>query len=539
MTKKLPVLLLVLCMTAGYAACPVHITQARAEVQTETGFRYNILSDDAIELTGYSGSGSSVSIPSAIDGRKVTCIGYAAFDNCRGLSHISIPESVTSITSSFIRDCSDLTAITVQENNPAYVSRNGILYNKSETDLLMCPQGKAGSLQIPASVTQIGPDAFRNCTLLTAVTFPEGVARIGQDAFRNCTSLTKTVLPESMTEIGDHAFYGCTGLTDITIPKNVTSLNQYYTSEFPFENCTSLKSITVDVRNPVYASVKGLLYNKEKNCLLFCPKGASGKIRIPEGVTQIGHSALSGCSVLTDITLPDSLTQIGPRAFHNCKKLTRITIPEGVTQIEYAAFSRCSSLKKIVIPEGITQIDNFVFRYCKELTHVSLPEGVNRISSRAFYGCRNLRTISLPESLTAIDIYAFYNCKKLTGIIFPEKLAGIGFCAFHNCKSLTDITIPEGISRIRHDLFSGCTALENVTLPESVEQIRDCAFADCTSLKNLTIRARNMKKIGKDVLRNIHPEAVIHVPAGMVTIYKQLLKDKGQQSTVEITGIKI
>ena len=94
------------------------------------------------------------------------------------------------------------------------------------------------SITIPNSVTSISEGAFQGCASLTSITIP-GVTSIGSDAFNNCSGLTSITIPNSVTSIGDYAFENCSGLTSITIPNSVTSIGDY-----AFNYCKSLTSIT-------------------------------------------------------------------------------------------------------------------------------------------------------------------------------------------------------------------------------------------------------------------------------------------------------
>ena len=68
----------------------------------------------------------------------------------------------------------------------------------------------------------------------------------------------------------------------------------------------------------------------------------NGEGVIPEGTTEIGNFAFSGCTGLTDITIPNSVTEIGVGAFRGCTGLTNITIPNSVTEIGGGAFDGCT-----------------------------------------------------------------------------------------------------------------------------------------------------------------------------------------------------
>ena len=144
------------------------------------GIYYNLVSKAKIaEVTKgdkkYSGS---INIPSSIkvnDAKyTVTSIGQYAFDNCSGLTSITIPNSVTKIGVSAFSGCSGLT-----------------------------------SVDIPNSVKSIENGTFTGCSGLTSVDIPNSVTSIGNYAFSVCSGLTSVTIPNSVTSIGDKAFFTC------------------------------------------------------------------------------------------------------------------------------------------------------------------------------------------------------------------------------------------------------------------------------------------------------------------------------------------
>ena len=78
------------------------------------------------------------------------------------------------------------------------------------------------------------------------------------------------------------------------------------------------------------------------------------KLRLPEGVAEIGYNGLAGYEYLEEIALPESLTTIADTAFGGCKSLALIVIPKNVTSIASNSFSGCTALTEINIhkPEG-------------------------------------------------------------------------------------------------------------------------------------------------------------------------------------------
>lgn len=226
-----------------------------------------------VTITGYTGSGGAVIIPSTINGLPVTSIAYKAFYFSTLLTSVTVPASVNSIGDGAFVACANLGSVKVDVLNPVYSSVDGVLFNKSQTTLIQCPAGKAGSYTVPNSVTNIRFLAFSSCTLLTSVT-----------------------IPASVNSIGDGAFLAC----------------------------TSLKALSVNGANSLYSTVDGVLFNKNRTTLVQCPGGKAGSYTIPNGVTSIGEMAFFRCENLTSVTIPASVTRIGDNVFGVCHSLTGV-----------------------------------------------------------------------------------------------------------------------------------------------------------------------------------------------------------------------
>ena len=77
-------------------------------------------------------------------------------------------------------------------------------------------------------------------------------------------------------------------------------------------------------RNTYYASIDGVLFDKNITKLLCCPEGKEGACTIPDGVTSIGVNAFVGCSSLASIVIPKGITSIGNATFKDCSSLQEI-----------------------------------------------------------------------------------------------------------------------------------------------------------------------------------------------------------------------
>lgn len=205
---------------------------------------------------------TSIEIPN-----DVVSIGNRAFDSCNSLKSITIPKSVIKIGDCAFYTCFDLSEINVDEDNTAYCSEYGVLYNKEKTELIRFPKEKAGtSFTIPNSVTKIADGAFEDCRNLKSVTIPNSVTSIGNDAFNTCSGLTSVTIPDGVTSLGNKAFFGCSSLTSVTIPNSVTSIGEY-----AFSDCNNLKQVNYIGSEADWAEITtGKNYSIAENIIMYC-----------------------------------------------------------------------------------------------------------------------------------------------------------------------------------------------------------------------------------------------------------------------------
>ena len=217
-----------------------------------------------VTITKYTGTESTVILPSTINSWPVTKIGEAAFQDNTTITSVTIPDSVTEIGANAFADCTNLTSVTyggdwrnltIQSGNPAVEDAAKDAANEQLFDFAFTPdntavivtnykcKGTAADVTIPSCykgkpVTAINNAAFPN-SAVTSVTIPDSVTSIPDAAFVNCSQLTNISIPNSVTYIGFSAFDGCASLKSITLPSSLRTIGNS-----AFAGCPSLMTVT-------------------------------------------------------------------------------------------------------------------------------------------------------------------------------------------------------------------------------------------------------------------------------------------------------
>ena len=236
-------------------------------------------------------------------------------------------------------------------------------------------------------------------------------------------NIPSTIDGKKVTAIHDHTFSNSkTAVKTITIPETVTDLGIS-----PLMGHT-VQTINVAANNPVYTSVSGILYTKDKKTIVRYPSGRTDtSFSIPANVTAIGTGAFLS-SNLTAVSMPDTLTSIGDSAFNSCKDLSSLTLSSSLTEIDSYAFEYCEKLNRITIPNGVTKIGRNAFSNCSALKNITVPGGVKRIKNSTFFECRSLEEVTLQQGIKDLDEYAFWYCSKLQRV---RIFTGLEFLYFN------------------------------------------------------------------------------------------------------------
>lgn len=247
---------------------------------------------------------TSVKFSDPKDGAQMV-IRVSAFNDCTSLEDITIPAVCRYVTGNVFKGCTALKEIKVDEGNPYYFTKDGVLfgpnvnegeveYDREDIVLIGYPAGKeAGTYKVPSTVNgrtvyKLWASSFRGCQNLTGIEIPASVTYIGGNAFED-TGLTQITIPETVTYVGSGQFEDCAKLKSVSLPSSFTELSKDF-----FKNCTSLQSVSMD------------------------------------SVTSIQMYAFQNCTSLTNIVIPDSVLSLGMKVFDGCTNLSRAYIPASV-----------------------------------------------------------------------------------------------------------------------------------------------------------------------------------------------------------------
>jgi hypothetical protein len=176
---------------------------------------------------------ASVLIPDSVQ-----AIGPNAFGFCLSMTNVSIPANVAHIAGNSFYACFALESFFVDDNNPFYTVKDGVLLSKDLTLLVACPPGKSGSYDIPSDVKNIGEFAFAVCRNITNLNIPGSVTNLGFWSFSQCDNISTITIPKSIQYVDDFAFQDCASLRRVFFQGDAPVVSGF--GARPFDNPVNL-----------------------------------------------------------------------------------------------------------------------------------------------------------------------------------------------------------------------------------------------------------------------------------------------------------
>lgn len=340
---------------------------------------------------------------------------------------------------------------------------------------------------------------MKYCGNSKVVYIPEGTEEIESSAFWDNQYIEEVVVPDTVVNLGGDTFYNCKNLKKINIPQNVRFMGNN-----PFAGCPKIR---VKNSSPCFVYENGVLYNKEKDLIIYCSiLGNETEFNIPEGVKIIGKHAFYMCDRFKHITLPKSLLKMENNPFSGCSKLEldcrssayvirNDVIYNGYQTAVVGALNKIKS-KRLVLQDGITAINRNAFWNCAGIETIVLPQSLENIGYNPFVGCSNIHFENHSEHFT-VDNDMLYTRDKSKLICFPawkaqgevslpDSVITLERGAFSGCDKMTEINL-HNINGIGKSCFTNCTALKNIYCSDLITYIGEWAFAYCTSLKTVSV----------------------------------------------------
>lgn len=266
----------------------------------------------------------AVSIPETLGGCPVVSIGHDAFKDCKKMTSLSIPHSITNIGNwtwsgeeprkgGAFRGCSGLTELHIDDLGMMYKgikfqnADDAPFYN-SRSENLYANLYVGGDLITEAvitdGITDINDYAFYGWEGLSQITIPQSVTNIGKYAFYDCRGLREIALPANLKTIGESAFNDCVNISHISIPPSVETIGEY-----AFWGCGHHG---LNLELPKFSYGRDISHIVTESYVTSLAFTADLDV-LPYGVSEFTN--------LVHISIPSSVTYISPGTFDKCRRL--------------------------------------------------------------------------------------------------------------------------------------------------------------------------------------------------------------------------
>lgn len=407
-------------------------------------------------------------------------------------------------------------------SNVTAVGNNALSYaNENES--------KITEVVVPASVTEIGENAFKNNDQIEEVK-AEGVKNIGSQAFENCSSLEKVKFGKEVSSMGEKVFNNC-GIVDVMAVKSATppaitartfeglgrmSANAPAKVKAKYAarratSSTGQKSVSLEVPDEhiskylaaQYWNLFTFEYIGEHGGIVESDQAYDGLyVLYTDGTMIISASAPtdpqninSGFTISSNakskvkrVEIQGLLTKLGHQ-FNDCPNLEEVVLSGGINSLN-GTFNNCPKLKTINL-ENVQYLKSHqqgnkvipCFGGCTALQEVNIPN-VLEIGDNCFKGCTGLTTVALGGE-AEVGMEAFSGCTALKRIALGNAKLNGALQAFQGCTALEEMTYSG--TRMPAEIFKGCTALHKINLGGSLKDILSEAFAN-TSIDSIYVQ---------------------------------------------------
>ena len=412
-------------------------------------------------------------------------------------------------------NCTSLTSLKIDENNPYFINENGVIYTADKKELVfmnsaplnyvipdsveyICSRALENktfeSVFISSSIVNLGGLSFSGSTIGKVIFADDCTIDIISNTFKNC-KIDEITIPKSVTRIDSDAFYKC-GIKKLNFEEgselSEIGMRAFASNDFDTLDLTNCKLLTTAFQNA---------FNSNERLKTVDMTG------VP--MEELSRSMFGGCSNLREFKISKYSRIIAYSAFYGDKELEDIDLSH-IAKIEESSFQLCDKINvsNFFVSSGTTE-DGYQYNefenhisligYTGDTNELVMPDEINGKpvtdivwSANMIFRNKRINSVKLPEKLEFISSYAFQytQIKELSEL--PETLRYIGGWAFSGC-SFNEVTLNEGLEYVLSAAFEWCP-FESLEIPDSV--LYYCGGMNYTE-NSITFgkNVRNIKKI--------------------------------------------
>ena len=376
---------------------------------------------------------------------------------------------------------------------------------------------------------------------LTAADWPEGVTEIGADAFFE-TPLESVQIPASVTNVGYYAFGRCDNLASVTFANGREGV-AIDPGAFDFTPWGEANMPTVLIRLDAYG-------DETENGMTLCGYHGASPVTlvIPADVTEIRDEAFNGCNTLQELTVPTNVTEIGDYAFAYCYNLSRAFLPKNLEEVidESSVFEGSPvtvyyyegaepTFATVTLAPGEGTVAPETFRVLPGHAIGTLPKATRNghIFLGWFTASEGGSQVTAETAVTGdLTLYAHWEEIVYTYNYIDNGDGTVSLSRYTEGGGWVEVpispapvgefTVPDEIDgkqvvAIGKDVFDMCYDMTSVIIPASVTNISWAAFNEAYGLTNFTVAADNPAYTSVDgVLYTKDGKTLVTYPRGRV-----------------------
>jgi len=314
-----------------------------------------------------------------------------------------------------------------------------------------------------------------------------------RNEFKNNKYIEYIELPDSVYRISPFAFYNCPNLKNVFIGKNVTII-----ADTAFKTFSDVK-FRVDKKNKNFASVGGMLFNKDFTKLLHGPFHMLQSTGYPapndkdkakliwDRITSFGSHVLTNYAYLENIEFPPNLRSVGESVFELFSSDGVITTPKNLNKLSPYMFKNIG-FKNWILNDARNCTD-CPSRPCPSIYISKAVSIISETAFDSFFG-----TVEVDKNNKNFSSYnnAIFNKDKSKLIRYISPTLNPN----DNHGSAKKFVVPHGTICIANYAFHN-SLVEEISIPETVKYIGVGVFNMCKNLKRINFSPRiDLRKFG-------------------------------------------